>query len=632
MLSFVRKHATSWIIKILLFIIVIVFVAWGGYSYQTLRATRLARVGNHYISHQEYNNAYNYMIETYRRQFGKAFSEDLLRQLNIKEQVLKTIIDRYVIIQAAGDMGLAATTDEVQQMILKHPAFQKDGKFDQNIYTLALRQARMTPQEFEAQMQESITIQNVQNFVNRRVVVTDDELRAYAQFNGALLQVVYTPFDAKSYEDQVTLDESAIDAYYQSHQERYRNPEKRQFAMAVFRPDSYTDGVTVSEEDVANYYADHKQEYYQAPQVKASHILLRVAENAPEEEVNKAREEAQKVLEEVKKEGANFAELARQYSQDPSAAQNGGDLGFFTRDKMVPAFAEAAFAMQPGQISDLVRTQFGFHIIKVEETKPEKTTTLDEARDRIVEAVKRDKAKEIAYEKAQAFADLAYAERDVKKVAQDQKLELTGVGAWTSQRDPLPNVGVAPDASKELFALPDKGVSNVIETPQGFIIAQVEAIQEPKVPPLEEVKDRVQKELRAEEARKVAQQKAAEFLDVAKQKNSLQDAAKERGMEVKTSDWFSREKPDKDLRLAGEALQKVFELQELNSLADKPLEMGGQYVALQLVGKKTPDAESIEKELPALRGRLVQEKQAEVWEAWIAEQRSKVEIEQLQEL
>jgi peptidyl-prolyl cis-trans isomerase D len=632
MLNFVRKHASSWIIKILLGIIVLVFVAWGGYSYKSLRADRLARVGDQYVTQDEYRKAYNFMVESYRRQFGKAFSEELLQQLNLKEQALNMLVERIVISQAAKELGLEASTDEVQRKIMKYPAFQRDGKFNQEAYTLALRQARMTPTEFESQTMDDLTIQNVQEFIRRRANVTDDEALGYAYFNNALFKIGYVTFDGKDFEDQATMDDKAIAAFYEERKELYRAPEKRRFSVTVFKPESYTDGVVATEKEISDYYEDHQDKFHKDAQVKASHILFRVEQDAPEADAAKAKAEAEKVLEEARKPDADFAELARKYSQDPTAAQNAGELGYFTRAQMTPAFAAAAFTMQPGQISDLVRTPFGFHIIKLEDAKPAETQPLEAVRNDIVEAVKREKARQIAYDRARDFADEAFADRDLKKSAQDKKLAVVGTDVWVAPKDPIPGISPSPDASEALFGLPEKGVSNVIETPQGFLVAQVEEIREAYIPPLEEVKDRVQKDFRVEEGRKLAREKAVAFIEAAKKANGILTVAQEQGLLVKTTDWISRKSPDKDLRLREDAMEQIFELQESSPLADAPFEMGKQYVAAQLMEKKEPDPNAVATDIAALRIRLLQQKQDEIWEAWIAEQQKKTDIERLQKL
>ena len=176
MLDFVRKHSRSWGIKVLLWLVIIVFVGWGGYLYQTRHEYDIARVGDHYISTSEYTMAYNNLVEGVRKQFGGALPDELMRSLNLKEQALQTLIQHYLIVRGAKDLGLMATNDEVRRKILEIPAFQTEGKFDAKRYEGILRQMRMTPDIFEQQMSEDITTQKVQAFIKGRAVVTEDEI------------------------------------------------------------------------------------------------------------------------------------------------------------------------------------------------------------------------------------------------------------------------------------------------------------------------------------------------------------------------------------------------------------------------------------------------------------------------
>jgi peptidyl-prolyl cis-trans isomerase D len=632
MLNLFRKHATSWLIKVALFLIVIVFIFWGGYSYNSQKASQMARVDDHYISINDYNQAYNQLLEVYRRQFGDAFSEDLIRRFNLKKQALDMLINRYVLTKAAQELGLTATAREIQDQVLEYPVFQKDGKFDQNLYVRVLQQNRLTPEAFEQKLAEDLTTRKLESFIKRQAVVTEGEIRSDFLFNHSTIQLDYVILDPKSYENQVTIDEKAVETYFKEHQDRYKDPEKRQISYVLFKTDDYLANVQVTNDEILQKYEENKDQYHHEPEVHARHILFIVTENAPEAEVAKVRSEAQKVLDEVKK-GKDFSELAKKYSQDPSAAQNGGDLGYFKRHEMVDAFSDAAFAMKPGQISDLVRSPYGFHIIKVEDVRPERTESLEEARAAIEKSLKEEKARELAYEKAQAFEDVAYARKDVGKTAEEQKVQLMGNGVWVSESDSLSGLKEAdPALMKKIFALGEKEVSDVLETPEGYLVAEVTAVQGPQVPPLEKVKDRVQEDLKKEKAGELAKAKASELLSAAKNLKSLEQAAREMKMDVRKSDWFSRREPDNDLLLLqGNALNSVFQMEESNPFPEAPLSLGNRYAVVQLLGKKSSE-EGLEKERDSISRRLYQMKQGMLWQSWIEEERSKAKVEIYKEL
>ncbi len=633
MLNLFRKHATSWLIKVALFLIVIVFIFWGGYSYKSQKDTQMARVDGHYISVNEYNQAYSRMVEMYRGQFGKAFSEDMIRQLNLKKQALDMLVDRYVISRASQDLGLVATTSEIQQKVLEYPVFQRDGKFDQNLYVRVLQQNRLSPEAFEQRLSEDLSAQKVQAFVTRQAIVTDAEVRAEFLFNNSTIQVNYVILDPKSYEDQVTFDDSALESFFKGAQDRYRDPEKRQVSYVLFKTEDYLGGVQVTEDDARQRYEENKEKYRHEAEVHARHILFNLKQDAPEEEVSKVRAEAEKVLAEAKK-GKNFTELAKKYSQDPSAAQNGGDLGYFTRGKMIAPFSEAAFSMKPGEISDLVRSPFGFHIIKVEDVRPEKTESWEEARASVEKSMKEEKARDIAFGKAQAFADLAYAQRDVANAAEAQKLKLTGDKVWVSQSEILPGLeGADPPVMQKIFALGEKEVSDVLETPKGFLVLEVTGKQEPQVPPFAKVKDRVVQDYKKEKASELTNMKAVELIAAAKNAGSLEQVAKEKKFEVKKSGWFSRRDPDKELMplRQGTGFNTLFELEGSRPFTDAPLPMGNRFVVVQLLGKKAVE-EGLEKERDSIVKRIQQVKEGALWQSWMDAERAKSKVEIYREL
>jgi len=632
MLSIFRKHATSWLIKVALFLIVIVFIFWGGYSYTERDASRLARVNDQYITISEYDKAYSQMVEMYRRQFGNRFSEELINQLNLKHQALNMLIDRYVLSEAASELGLTASEQEMQQRILEYPAFQRDGRFDQEQYVFVLRQNRLSPEVFEEQMRADLSLQNVESFIKRQAVVTEDEILAEFRFSQSPIQISYAELTANTFTEQVTSDEKVLKDYFEKHKEKYKEPEKRKFSLVVFQTDSYMKDVQVTSDEIADYYNENQAQYEQEAEVKARHILFRVNEKAPEEEVAKVEAEAQKVLAEAKSKGADFTELVKKYSQAPDA-EKGGDLGYFTRDRMVPAFAEAAFALKAGEVSEVVRTQYGFHIIKVEDVRPARTIPLEEARSEIELNLKRQRAKDIAYEKARSFADLAYADGDLKKGAKQENLPLRETEDWLPEQGQIPGLSTPPDVMKDLFTLPEKGISSVLEAEQDFLVARVESIKAPEIPLFDQVKVKIDLDYKNEQSQELARKAAADLLVEAKKVNSLEQAGKEKQLEIKKSDWFSRTQPDRSLKIGGAALNKLFELSEANPFPESSLDVNNEFfLVYQLIGKKPAPQEQLEKERPNIVQTLQTQKQNQLWQSWLEQQRRKAKIEIFKEL
>ncbi len=628
MLTVFREHAGSWIIKIALFAIIVVFIFWGGYSYKSMKASRLARVGDVYVTYADYKQAYDHLLDMYRRQFGNQISQELLERINLKQQALNLLIDRILITQAAHVLGLHAGPEDIQAEVLSIPAFQVDGRFDRQRYLSILQHNRLTPQAFEQQLAQDLTLRRVEAFVKGQAMVSDAEVEADLQYRFSKIQVAYAQFDPKNFLDKVIVDEAQMTAFFEKNADRYKEPEKRVLVYVPFVFDEEMVGLTVTEDEIRTYYEDHREKFHQQHQVKARHILFRVGERASEDEVKKTESAARAVLEKARK-GEDFAALAKAHSQDGSA-QDGGDLGWFTKDQMVPTFAEAAFALKPGEVSDLVRTSYGFHIIKVEDVRPEETVPLEKAKPQIELNLKREKARDIAYDKARAFADAAYADGDVAKAAQRLNRAVEAPEKAFAAGDLLPKLGQASEVMKGLFSLGEGDVSDVLEWTNGFVVGQVRAIHPPQVPPLEQVKSRVEQDLKMERAREEAEKAAKAFLEKARSVGTLDKVSQD--MPVQVTKWFSRTEPDDKLRLWGEAAEAVFQLHKPGDMPQTPLSHQGTFLVCQLLGRQDPNPETLEKERESARARLTQIKQNQLWQAWLAKQRAMAKVEILHEL
>ena len=228
---------------------------------------------------------------------------------------------------------------------------------------------------------------------------------------------------------------------------------------------------------------------------------------------------------------------------------------------MEPTFSKAAFSLKPGEISDLVRTPFGFHIIKVEEVHQAGTTPFEEVKSDIEKKLKLQKAQDIAYNKVRDLRDLAYARKDIDRAAQEMKLTVTGP-TWIELASDQPDSGpFPPQVKSKLFELGQGDVSDVLELPNGLAVVQLKSIKKSQPLPFESVKDKVEKDFRAEQAKVLAQKKASEVLSMAREKKSLAEVAKARDLNVRQSEFFSRDDPDKDLKLLrGQSLNSMFDL------------------------------------------------------------------------
>ncbi len=505
MLSLLRKHAKSWIIKIILLLIAVVFVFWGGYSYHEQGRDRIAKVDDHYITFMEYNRAYDQLVEMYRSRLGGAFSAEMIRQFNLRRQALDMLIERYLLLKAAHELSITATVQEIRSQILQYSVFQVDGKFNEQQYRLLLQQNRMTPEVFEQQLGQDISLMKVEDFIKRRAVVTDDEIDAALRFYYSPVEMGYVAFEPKTFEDEVVVEEEAVEAYFKANEAFYMEPEKRRVSYMLFK------------------YSDFE-------------------------------------------------------------------------DRLSP--------VEDGETGDAP------------------------------EALERqDRLQDMAYRSALEFSDRAFGLQDMAKAAENLKLSLTEGGVWIAAGEPLPGLdGAPPEVLRELFSIEERDVTPVMEVPDGFLVASVEAVQPPGIPPFEAVKDRASVDLKRKEAAELARKRAASLLDAARGAGSLEKAAQEHGLEMKKSGWFSRVEPPAELTLLrGPALDALFELELDHPFPAEPLSLSGQYAAAELLARKAPDADDGERR-EFIAERLLAQKQVALWNAWLAQQRSRAKIEILSEI
>ena len=259
MLDIMRKHAGSWLIKILLGLVIVVFILWGGYAARSRQENSVAKVGDKFISMSQFNNAYQSLTDMYRKQFGKAFSEEAMKGLNLKQQALDALITRHVLIMSAEQLGFAATPEEVQRKILEVPAFRNGGRFDQERYQAVLLNNRLTPEQFERQTWEELTIARTESFIKGRTSVSDDEVMTDYHFNNDRIRLIYALVEPKTFEDKVKADDEALQTFYKGNQNRYLEPEKRRVSYVLFNAAEAAKTETVTEEESRRYYEDFQK-------------------------------------------------------------------------------------------------------------------------------------------------------------------------------------------------------------------------------------------------------------------------------------------------------------------------------------------------------------------------------------
>ena len=624
MLEFLRKSAGSWVIKILLMLIVVAFVLMGAGSFYAQRSVSVASVNGESISVQEYQRAYYNITANLRNQFGGNLNDDILKMFNVQKQAIDSLIDKTLLLQVARENDMRVTDKSLVDSITETPMFQRNGAFDPQVYKMVLGQNRLSPPDYEEMQKEALLTEKVRNFVSNTIMVSDAEARAWYEWENSSVSIDYVAFSPTDFAGIAVSDEE-IQAYYDAHKADYKADPGVKSRYVQFSPEKYIANVDVRKESIENYYNEHPSEFKSPETVSARHILLRTPENASPEIVEEKRKLALDIMEKAKG-GEDFATLAKQYSEDPGSKENGGELGMFTREKMVQPFSEKAFSMDPGQISEPVRTQFGWHLIKVETRNPESVKPLEAAEAEIRNKLAAQEAKSIAYDKAGALYDISYDGNDLVQNAQDLGLEITTTDFFTRDAGPEGIKDVAGFVAVA-FELPLMEISDIKEIGGVYYLIQVIEKEEAKVPELDTIKDKVIADARTEKQARAAAEAANDLLVKAKAANSLGDAVGESGKVVKSTGFFTRNDPIPVIGRAQEITAAAFLLSAQKPLADQVVVSQGAHYVIAFKEKKVPEPSAYEKDKDRTMSQLVTRKRQQTYDSWLKNMRENSEIQ-----
>ncbi len=517
----------------------------------------VARVGGHDITAGEFRRTYQAQLQAYRSAYGGQMNDQLLKQLGIEQQILQQMVDERAALAEADRVGITVSDEEVRQRIFSMPAFQENGAFiGEARYNQLLRMQRppMTAQEFEESVRRGLTVEKLRAALTDWLSVADNELEQEYRRRNDKVKLAVVSFTADSFRPQVSASDADVATYFEAHKADFKIPEKRKIRYLLIDIDGIRAKTVVPPADVERTYNNSIEQYTTPEQVRASHILLKT--EGKDDAAVKAK--AEEVLKQAKA-GADFAELAKKNSEDEQSAKNGGDLDYFGRGRMVPEFDQAVFAMQPNQTSDLVKTQYGYHIIKLVDKKVATTKPLAEVRQQITDQLGYERAQAQAADLAQKLEKQISRPGDLDSVAKANKLAVQESGFF-ARDEPILGLGPAPEATNKAFEMKPGEVSGALRASRGFVIETLVSKQDPYVPKLDEVKERVRDEVIKQKARDASKQKAAEIAAKLKAAPDFEKAAKAAGLEAKTTELISRDSPIPDLGVAPAVEEAAFKM------------------------------------------------------------------------
>ncbi|HEY7513251.1 MAG TPA: peptidyl-prolyl cis-trans isomerase, partial [Vicinamibacteria bacterium] len=575
----------------------------------------------------EFQRDYRRQRQNLERLYAGRLDPAAIKSLGIESQVLGSLVNEQLVVLEARRLGIRVTDEELVQHLRTLPSFQENGRFvgGEGVRRLLDMQG-IGIEEFEEDLRKQLLERKLQTLVTSAVDVTAPEVEREFRRRTEQVKVEYALVDAGRHRSEVKVEDDEVRAHFEERKDAYRIPEKRVVSYVLVDTEAMKARVAVTDGDVQTYYEQHKEELIEPEEVCASHILVKVKAGPDDGEGHPepaARALAESLLKRVQ-EGADFAATARSSSEDKGSADRGGELGCFPRGRMVPEFDSAAFSLSAGETSDLVRTGFGFHIIRVTSRREEQTPPLQQVKVQLREALLGQRASDLVEDKVAALGTALRRGKGLEEAAKDQ-------GLTVAKSPPLVRGGtVEPLASPSLVARAFEMKAGEVEPKpfplqRGYAFVALSEVQPSREATLDEAKDRVRADLVRETALARAREEAA-ALKVRASREGLEKAATAMGLLRKeTPSPVGRGQPLGDLG-TGEALEEAaFSLPE--GTLSNPVATKDGYAVLRVLERKPFDAAAFEAQRESVAASLRAEKQAQFFRAYMASVRERFEIE-----
>lgn len=619
----------------------------------------LMKVGNYNVGFEEFKRVRENIIEIARYQYRDNF-DTYAANMDFDKQAVEAITKYAILLQESDKHKIHISDDEIQNGIKEFPfimpqeaesrvrpfpfysfAKTKDGKPNPIAFKRLLEsEGKVTPDQFSEEIKNGLRIARLKSMIVESAIVTDLEVKNEFKKQNEKVKIKYIEIPFRDFNDKVQVSDAEIKEFFNNNIMDYKFGDRVNISFIKIDPMSFVNKVNISEAEIARYYKTHQSDYFEPEKVKARHILVQVEPNATKEQKEKAKVYAEKILPEAKSPNADFEALAKKYSKEPFTVKH-EDLGYFERGKMVKPFEDAAFELNPGAVSNVIETSFGYHIIKVEDKKAPQGKSIEEARDEIIQKLSQEQSVVLARQKADDIQYTVISEENLQSAVDanpDLNLQVMETGFF-AKGDTIPNIGSSytyRNIVEEAFKLKVGEISNLIEVKAygdrvlGYFIIRLIGKKPAVIPKLDEVKDKVIRDLREKKAKELAKIEADRIITLVKSTNNLEDVAKKNNLKISESEPFSLSSGGY-IRSEGGAIdsKKVM----LEAFSKKIGEIAGPYEGrngfyiIQVIERQPVDDNKLAQskdELNRLRDQLIKQKQQKIFDTWYQKVRSGV--------
>ena len=622
-ITMLRRHTKGIMIKVMIGLIAVVFIFWGIYSFRQRPGSKIAYVNGDLITGQEYETVYRDMLEALQKQYRNYWNDNLIKVFQLRQRALDTLINKRLISQEAGRLGLRITDDDVADAILTYPAFQVNGEFDEGRYRSLLSYNRMEPAEFESGIRSELLGQKIAHLIKCFFPLTDMEVMDYYTYQKEKINIAFVSFNPQDFKGKIQVNETEKQEYFEENKEKYRISERIKIAYLTLDPSDFVDKVAVEEKEISDFYELNQESFKDPKQIKARHILFKVSPDASKPKETEAKDKALAILKKAR-DGEDFSALARQHSQDPNATK-GGDLGYFKKGELAQPLEELAFTLKPGGIGGPVRTRFGWHIIKVDAIKDAAVKPFADVRDQIVSTLKKDISRDMAHERALSLIDQMPYNIDLATYAAQHGLK-ANESDYFPRDGTIPGLGADERLKSSINSL-DKGkVSEVIEHEDKFYIIQVVDNKDSYIPKISEVSDQLHKDFIDHQSLVVAKKEAEAYLEELKGGARWSELAKKKDLKTDETGFFSRGENIPKIGYVPSLFEAAFSLSSQNKYPDQVFEVNKKVYVIKWIDRKGINREDFDKEKKAFQQALLVTKERRISDVWLESLKDKAEI------
>ncbi|MGQ9921442.1 MAG: SurA N-terminal domain-containing protein [Desulfobacca sp.] len=622
MLKFMRKHANSWLVGLIIGAIIVVFVLWGIGTFRSAQFQVVAKVNGTNIYLPEYLRAYQKLLRTYQERLGSDFNEETAKALNIQGQTLNQLIDELLIRQAGERLGLTVTDAELRQYIQKNPLFADERGFSEKRYYQILARQRLPASDYEAYERQRLLLQKVIGFITSFAKVTEADLEETYRLENEAVRVDFLVVAPTPFLPQQQATPAEVEGLYKSQGERFREPEKFRADILFLPYADFAKNLKPDPQKLESFFYDHLEQFAQPQAVRVEEATLALPANTTAAERQRLQQLAEAIVQGARR-GVPLEQLLRRTPLPQGVRPQVQDLGVVARGQKPPAWEAVVFSLKKGE-AGLVATPTGLQLVQVVDIVETKAPALAAVQPQVEKAWRQAEARQLAQQQA-AVLRQQLATASLADVATQQNLNYHQT-PWLSAKEPLPGLGLQPALSQAALALKPREISKPLALQDGIALVQVRERRESQIPPLEQIKDRVAAALRLDKAKAAAAQEAKTLLTRLQKGEPLAKVASQAGLTVRDSGWFTRPQGFPAYPQNQELVTTAFTLSAQQPLPAEPSRVNDDHLILVYKDRRQPSAEQFAQDKEEIHKNLLEIKRQMVFSQWLAEERQRAKM------